>query len=217
MIEIISPGERRRFRRQLAIVLAAWLAAALAIGASGVLTRAPLLVLPLLVFGGVLLPIVAYVLHPQLRAFIEDLGLRRLTALHLWRIPAAASFFWYGWQGALPPLFVALAGVGDLLAGLLAAVVVVRRERRSSYALFHAFGMLDFLVAVGTGVTLWMLGVPAMQTIVTLPIVLIPLFGVAVSGASHLMAFHLLARGRGMAASRGRGGAPAFSGRQANA
>lgn len=53
---------------------------------------------------------------------------------------------------------------------------------------FHLFGLADFVTAVGTELTFALLQVPTMGTIATFPIALIPLFGVGISSASHLMA-----------------------------
>lgn len=102
---------------------------------------------------GIATPTLAYFGLSSVRRGVGWLGLRRLTAFHIWRIPAALTFFWFGAAGALPPLFVILAGVGDLLAGLLALwVVTLRSPSRAQYLFVHAFGLADFVVAVGTGV-----------------------------------------------------------------
>jgi hypothetical protein len=50
---------------------------------------------------------------------------------------------------------------------------------------------------VGTGLTYTLLGDPLMDTISTFPLILIPLFMVGVSGAVHLIVFHLLWTGHG--------------------
>jgi hypothetical protein len=85
---------------------------------------------------------------------------------------------------------------GALNAGLLLRVVFglarVPRWRFGSYVGFHLFGFADFVVAVGTGVTFSLLGDPLMETLQVLPMVLIPLFGVPVTGALHLMTLHRL-------------------------
>jgi hypothetical protein len=51
--------------------------------------------------------------------------------------------------------------------------------------------------AEGTGLTFTLLLDFRMAPIATLPLALIPLFGVGISGASHLMAFDMLRRGVG--------------------
>jgi hypothetical protein len=47
---------------------------------------------------------------------------------------------------------------------------------------------------VGTGLTFSLLQISMMDTIATYPVALIPLFGVPISGVSHIMALELLAR-----------------------
>jgi hypothetical protein len=151
-----------------------------------------------LVAAGITLPVLGYATWPDLRVRIERLGLYPLTLLHVWRVPAALLFFGYGLAGALPPLFWILAGVGDFVAGLLAWGIRRQRHDPAAYRRIHRFGFADFLVAVGTGLAFTLLRDPRMAPIVELPLALIPLFGVGLSGASHLIAFDLLRRGVGL-------------------
>ncbi|MFO6464028.1 hypothetical protein ACK8OR_06525 [Jannaschia sp. KMU-145] len=185
--------------RTILIASGAWAGAVAVLSAAGVFTS-----LPLPLFGvtvGLLLTALTltYFGSPALREWVAGFGLRRLTALHLWRIPAALAFFHAGTAGTLPPIFVMLAGCGDLVAGLMAGAVVFAwpRSRRAYWAM-HVVGMADFVLAVGTGLVLSLMAVPAMSTIAAFPLALIPLFGVTLSGASHMMAFHLLVTRRGL-------------------
>ena len=59
-------------------------------------------------------------------------------------------------------------------------------------ALPTRFGFADFVVAVGTGLTYTLLLDPRMNLIAELPMALIPLFGVGLSGASHIVAFDMM-------------------------
>lgn len=59
---------------------------------------------------------------------------------------------------------------------------------------FEIFGFADFVAAVGTGLTMFLLHDPRMAGIQTLPMALIPFYGVGISAASHMMAFDLLRR-----------------------
>jgi hypothetical protein len=136
-----------------------------------------------------------YFLVPPIRALATRLGPYGLAGFHVWRIPAALTFFYYGWQGWLPDIFVALAGCGDLLAGTLAAAVLVLPRSRRRIAAFHVFGFADFLVAVGTGILLTIRAPDSMAEIVWLPVALIPLVGVPLSGATHIAALHQLWQG----------------------
>ncbi len=179
----------------LLLVLLAWTGAVTLAAASGLLAALWQPAYAGLVALGILLPALAYARLPSLRALAERIGLRALTAFHIWRIPAALVFFWYGAQGQLPPLFWILAGTGDLIAGAW-ALAVTRRPGADRAALLrmHRFGMADFAVAVGTGLIFTLLGDPRMAPLATLPLALIPLFGVGLSGAAHLVAFDLMRR-----------------------
>lgn len=151
---------------------------------------------------GIVAPVVVYALSSGFRACIEIIGLRTLTAFHIWRIAAALVFFWYGAHDLLPEVFVRNAGWGDFIAGWLALGVTLMPKTRNRYALFHLFGFADFVVAVGTGVTCFLLKDPRMSGIQTLPMALILFYGVGISGASHIMAFDLLRRRSGLSTAR---------------
>lgn len=179
--------------------VAIWASLVAALSAVGAFAALPLMLFPGLVALLLAGAVSTYFLSRNLRDGVERVGLRRLTAVHIWRIPAALAFFHYGAQGMLPSTFVALAGWGDLLAGVLALLVVTLLPRsRRAYWAFHVIGMADFLIAVGTGLTFALLMDPRMETIALFPMALIPLFGVTLSGATHIAAFDMLRRGRGI-------------------
>ena len=194
-----SPEQTKRHGTQvLLLVLAIWGAAVVAGAGTGLFSAIPPLLLAPLIALGIIIPVIVYALSKAFRTYIELVGLRALTAFHVWRIGAAFVFFWYGAHALLPEAFVRNAGIGDLIAGVLALGVILMPESRTRYLVFHVFGFADFVVAVGTGLTLFLLDDPRMAAIRTLPMALIPLYGVGISGASHLMAFDLLRRRRGM-------------------
>jgi hypothetical protein len=185
---------KRRGTRVLLTVLAIWGLAVAVAAETGVYSAIyPLLLAPIIALG-IVVPVVIYAMSTGFRAYIEAIGLRPLTAFHIWRIAAALLFFWYGAHNLLPQVFVQNAGWGDLIAGLLALGVTLLPESRNRYLVFHIFGFADFVVALGTGLTLFLLDDPRMAGIQTLPMALIPLYGVGISGASHIMAFDLLRR-----------------------
>jgi hypothetical protein len=178
-------------------VLLAWLVLLTVLAATNVLRLLPVALLPVPIVISMALLLVPYIASATFRGYIYALDMRALTLLHVWRIPAALAFLWYGAQGWLPATFTRNAGWGDLAAGILALVVVfglarVPRWRFGSYVGFHLFGFADFVVAVGTGFAFSLLGDPLMETLRVLPMVLIPLFGVPVTGALHLMTLHRL-------------------------
>ena len=122
------------------------------------------------------------------------IGLRRLTLFHVWRIPAGGLFLYYASSGELPLLFGLIAGVGDVLAGLGAATLFKRQATEIQLRRIHLFGFADFITAVGTGLTFTLLNDPLMVTLTTLPMALIPLFGVGLSGSSHIIVLSQLKR-----------------------
>jgi hypothetical protein len=183
-------------------VLLAWLVLLTVLAGVGVISLLPARLLPIPIAISMALLLVPYTASATFRGYIHALDMRALTLLHVWRIPAALAFLWYGAQGWLPATFTRNAGWGDLAAGILALVVVfglarVPRWRFGSYVGFHLFGFADFVVAVGTGFAFSLLGDPLMETLRVLPMVLIPLFGVPVTGALHLMTLHRLFTRRG--------------------
>lgn len=185
---------QHRGTRLLLTVLAIWGLGVVVAAETGVYQSiAPLMIAPIIVLG-VVIPVIAYAMSKGFQAYIASVGLQTLTAFHIWRIAAALLFFWYGAQNLLPETFVRNAGVGDLIAGIMALGVTLLPKTRNRYLAFHIVGFADFVVAVGTGLTMFLLKDPRMAGIQTLPMALIPLYGVGISGANHIMAFDLLRR-----------------------
>lgn len=189
--------DKARGSRVLLGVLAIWGVGVCVAAETGLYSAIPPLLLAPLIALGIVVPVIVYAMSDRFRAYIASVGLRPITAFHIWRIAAALVFFWYGMHDLLPEAFVRNAGWGDLIAGFLALFVVMLPESRTGYLIFHIVGFADFVVAVGTGLTLFLLNDPRMAAIQTLPMALIPLYGVGISGASHIMAFDLLRQGSG--------------------
>lgn len=135
-----------------------------------------------------------YFLSPSVQSLARRLGPYGLAGFHVWRIPAALTFLHYGSKGLLPDIFVTLAGWGDMLAGILAVVVFLIPRSTKAITGFHIIGFTDFIVAVGTGITLTALAPESMSNVVLLPVSLIPLVGVPLSGATHIAALHQLTK-----------------------
>jgi hypothetical protein len=181
----------------LSTAVLAWLIAVVWASLSGLLAALAQVFMPAyaaLVALGIATPLVAYFTFQAVRHAVDSVGLRWLTLMHVWRIPAALVFFWYGALGELPLLFWVLAGVGDFLAGCFAATLWWRPATPERLRRIHVFGFTDFAVAVGTGLTFTLIGDPRMALLTTLPMALIPLFGVGLSGASHIIALNALKR-----------------------
>jgi hypothetical protein len=127
-----------------------------------------------------------------MRALARQIGVHRLTVFQSWRVVGTLAFFSYGAKNVLPPLFVREAAWGDLITALAAASLAILPRTRFGYAAVNVIGALDFLVAVSLGVALTLMHDARMATNATFPIALIPLFGVGVSFAVHLIAFDVL-------------------------
>ena len=189
-------GSVTGWHRRILGILALWAGTVAAATWAGLFELLPIQAVAPLAALGIIVPVVLYKTVPSLGAFLRSRSLDYFSTFHLWRIGAAALFFWYGFQGMLPETFVRHAAWGDLLAGLLVIPLIAYAGKGlGKYVLFHTIGFLDFILAVGTGLYFTVIGDPAMSAIATLPLVLIPLFGVSVSGASHIIAFDIM-RGR---------------------
>ena len=110
--------------RLLMATLALWALAALLVSGSGLFAQLPTPLLPIPVALGIFIPVLVYARSEAFRGYIHAADLRNLTLFHVWRVPAALAFFYYGAQGLLPETFVFNAGWGDLIAGVLAPIVV---------------------------------------------------------------------------------------------
>lgn len=192
-------ADTRAATRVLVLVVTVWGLAVAVVAARGGFAALWMPLIAAIVAATIALPVLWYAASPSLRAAIETIGHRRIVLFHTWRIPAALLFFWYGAHGALPTAFWVLAGTGDLIAGSYAAWLVTQSESPRRYRSFHLFGFADFVVAVGAGLTFTLLQDPRMAPVAVLPLALVPLFGVGISGASHLMAFDMLRRRVGFA------------------
>jgi hypothetical protein len=179
----------------LGIFLAAWLFTVVWSATSGelqTLGQTARSVYALLVVIGIVIPTVIYFQVPAIQRSVDRIGVVRLTLFHIWRIPASLLFFYYGFHGELPATFWVLAGVGDLATGLYASTALKADPAPALLFKIHVFGLIDFMVALGTGLTYTLLGDPRMKLLTDLPMALIPLYGVGISGATHIIALSAL-------------------------
>ncbi len=170
------------------VVLLLWAAAISAAAIAGWLTAMPNIGVPLITATGITLPMIAYSTSSGLRRWFEEVGLRRLTLFHAWRIGAAGLFFVFG--------LVLDGGTGDLLAGIFALIALALPFVRWRYWAVHLFGAIDLIVAMATGIFFSFTDPPSMANVRLLPFALIPMFGVSVTFTAHLIAFDLLRRGK---------------------
>jgi hypothetical protein len=208
MSAMLSPAapqpSTRRAPTSLVIVIAAWLAAVLALGASGAYT-APPHTPPLALLIGFVAPIavglIAYFASARFREWVLGIEPRMLVSLHSWRF-AGFSFVALYVYGILPGFFAWPAGLGDMAIGVTAPWMLGRLTRSPAFVSSRAFvrwnllGLLDLFLAMSLGaIGGFLLSDRPVTTapMATLPLVLIPVFLVPSFILTH---FALLAKAR---------------------
>jgi len=144
------------------------------------------------VLGTQLSLIALYLWQKDFKTYGDSIPLKAIALFHSWRIFAGWMFL--ANTGALSQTFINNAAYGDIIAGFLGLSVFIFGHTKRNYLIFNILGMLDFIVAVGTGLTLTILGDPEMQKIIQLPLIMIPLFGVPLSGITHIISLDRLFR-----------------------
>jgi len=176
------------------LLVAAWLAIAVALGAAGAFNPTP--PAPPLALGIVAgaPPLVALALiagSRRFRSWAQGLDLRLLTQLQMWRI-AGFVLLVLGVSGTLPKPFALSAGIGDVLVALsapLIATFVVGTRRRWIFVAWTIFGIADLLNAVALGTL-----TSTSDAMSTLPLSVIPTFGVPFALVLHLLTLTQLRR-----------------------
>jgi hypothetical protein len=180
---------------RLPLLLGVWLVLGSTLAVTGTLRHVPQ-VAPAFLAASVLTFAIAYLWGGAIRQWADALPMRAVIAAHALRLPIGAAFLWEASGGTLSPMFAQRAGWGDIAVGSAAIAVALFawRERRVVRA-FAWFGLVDILIALGTGMYL-LLGVqdPLMlSAIARLPYPLLPLVVVPLVILTHLL---MLARTR---------------------
>jgi hypothetical protein len=125
---------------------------------------------------------------------IHALDRQALVALQVWRV--GGLFFLVEWaRGHLPGGFALPAGIGDILVGVTAPLVVALLARHRgvrAFAWWNGLGLLDLVVAVGAGVLhasgpLGLLaGAVPSDMVARYPLSLVPTFLVPLAVILHL-------------------------------
>ena len=189
----LRPEQLERIDRRFIAALTFWFIGVFATAWFGLYELLPPRPLVIPIAMGILIPVTIYFRSNSFRQYIRSISLKHLTLFHVWRIPAGFAFLYYGSQGWLPETFARNAGWGDLAVGVLTPFVLMAPSGLGKYAAFHIFGILDFIVALGTGITFALTLVPTMENIAQFPIVLIPMYGVAITGSLSIMTLHRIA------------------------
>ena len=125
------------------------------------------------------------------RQFVMSLNPRILTFVHEWRIAGLTFLALYS-LGILPGIFALPAGWGDIAIGAtapLAALQLATFQRRNWFILWQALGILDLVTAIALGTTVRFIDPHAAATgvMTTLPMSLIPTFGVPLMIVLHIV------------------------------
>jgi hypothetical protein len=146
------------------------------------------------------------------RDFILTFDLRLATAIQAWRFAGFAFLALYAHR-VLPGLFAWPAGLGDMAIGITAPWVILALIRRPEFAasrpfvIWNLLGILDLVVAVGTGALGSGLAVGITGDVTTAPMAQLPLVLVPGYLVSLFIMLHLVAlfQARRLAASGRRG------------
>ncbi len=201
-----SAEDRARVVGGAALILALWLAGAIAFGRAGVF-HASSGDVPTIQYG-VFLPILLGALliwrSPLVGRIIDAVPQQWLVSVQFYRALGVIFLILYA-GGKLPGLFAWPAGVGDVVVGVMAPVIGLAYARNPQQngdlvAGFNLFGIADLAVAVATGFLTapslaQPLAVEPPNELITLyPLVLIPVFLVPVSILVHLASLAKLSR-----------------------
>lgn len=179
-------------------ILVVWFVAALAAGASGLVTRLQPPLPQALVFLLTAAALTASWSVPSLKLWVSALSLESLVAVHLTRFVGIYFLVLYG-EGKLPRAFAVPGGWGDIVTAswalaLLALARPLASRRRLVYA-WNLFGLLDILFVVFTAGRLARLDPGSMAELLLLPLSLLPTFVVPLIIASHAIVLAKLRTG----------------------
>ncbi len=164
----------------IGVMLAAWLALVAVLAAGGNFVSAPG-ELPRPIALGVAAPIVVFLIALAMSRSVRDFALEAnlplLTAIQAWRFAGLGFIALYAY-GVLPGVFAWPAGLGDIAI---------------AFVIWNLLGILDLVVAVGTGAYGSMSATGAAGEITTrpmaeLPLVLIPAYFVPIFVMLHVVA-----------------------------
>ena len=195
-----KPESRFVEKASFTAILTVWFGLAAAAGMTDVFAAGPdALVRPILL--SVALPVVGFLAlyygSSRFQTYVLTRDIRFLTMLQSWRVLGFTFLMLYAW-GTLPGLFAWPAGVGDVLLGLTAPMIVLMLIRQPDFVTSRRFivwnllGLFDFVVAAGTAM-LTAGGIPSLISgsltsapMEIWPLNLFPSFGVPIFIILHL-------------------------------
>jgi hypothetical protein len=176
------------------ILLAAWGLAAAAAGRAHLLLHLPPYAVPMLVASLTIGLTLAVSRVGWISETVRKLSLRQLLAVHVGRF-VGLYFVWLYAQGRLPAEFAHRAGWGDVIAAAGALILLFWPEGpgfRRALWIWNIVGLADLFVAVGTAGWLNLTRPGSMIEVASLPLTLVPLWGVPIYMTSHFVIFRRL-------------------------
>ncbi|HEY6561748.1 MAG TPA: hypothetical protein VI072_30975 [Polyangiaceae bacterium] len=171
-----------------------WLAAAILVGSSGLISVERSLLIPGTILGLSALLVWRYQRGGALRSVADRLDLRAIILAHAIRAPIGAIFLWKAARGELDPVFAWVGGPGDLVAGTLALVAaalipITSLRRRTLVRIWNIGALLDILATAGTAARILLFSdhPETMNGLLAMPGPLLPLFIVPLVITSHLL------------------------------
>ena len=187
----------------VSMALAVWFALVAVFGASGTFVTAPGAP-PVPIAIGATVPVILFLVGLRMsrpfRDFILSIDPYLIAAIQAWRF-AGFGFLALYTYGVLPGMFAWPAGIGDIAIAVTAPWILLALLRRPGFAasrtfvLWNALGVLDLVVAIGTGALASTLAGGAAGEVTTrpmtlLPLVLIPAFIVPLYVMLHAIALY---------------------------
>jgi hypothetical protein len=177
-----------------------WLAVAIAVGLSGLLSYVRPLGPQIMIIGLTSALIAAYWASRLFRDWLKALDLRAIVALHLTRF-VGFYFLWLYGRGELPYRFAVPGGWGDIIVATGAIVILASwsefGSRRPVLLVWNVYGLVDILFVVGTAAAEGRANPASMAPLLRMPLSLLATFLVPLVVSSHFLMFARL-RGRTM-------------------
>lgn len=184
--------------RPLIPILFGWLVIAVGLGASGRIAALQPPIPQVVVVALTVATLAGGLLLPGARAWLLAADPRSILALHATRFLAGLAFLFYQRTGALPAAFAMPAGIGDMLVGITALALLFAARTappaRAALLFWNAFGLTDLFFVVATAARLGMADPASMQSLLQLPLSLLPTFLVPILFATHFLLFAQLLR-----------------------
>ena len=184
-------------------VIVAWLIAAIAVSASGVLYDSPRPVLPALIWAPVFAFLVGFVRFHRLRQWVWGLDIRWPIFFHVVRAPIGVAFLVMTVTGNLPSELAVKAGVGDIVVGVTSVIAIMRVPWSSAIRIrtvlaWNALGLADILMVFVVAQRMMFFGDDpnALVELTRFPFLVVPMFIVPMVLITHFVVFAQLWRNR---------------------